>query len=534
MTRLTTLPMRTLAALPAVLVIAAGCLLSAPTPSGAATRGRIAPASARATGPGHQAPHAPLLSQLPGALVDRHAPLSVALPAPVSPASLRAATVAVSAVDRAAGSAGMATQVLVGPSAAQLAAAPGPVISIVPRPGRPWLALDVLPGGHLRLTISGAGDGLAAAARLLGTHAIQAFSTRAAGVPTALAKPVTVAPVPATAAVTPATATGTGTLRVSTGFTLPVDRQLVGNNTLKLVTAYSSPSGGHLSASLGGGLVGGWDARPTGQLRTVSTFDLTSDPALSGNTIPGNWAHVGRDQVTVTASPARHGASGTLQILAGSRLRLNTVPRPPELELGLWPFPLYDAAAWSHTTVVLGAAPQPPLIAAVISALANTARVTGVLADPRIALGAPAADELSGNLILAGAAARQAADGQMPGLHGVRATQPRLPGVLEEVKLPHGHTGLLAYGTAALRALGAGYQVGALRGRAVLVDRFGRAQTLAGGESPPVFAQPRWPWLAPAGVLAVLALGWVAVRIWRARQRLVSLAPLETPGGGGA
>lgn len=502
-----------------VMIVAGSLALSAPS---------------RAFGERGGALAAPTLSQLPGALAAGHLPLSIALPARVTGTTLRAAVVATSAVERVAGASGVPTRVLVGPSADRIASLAGPVISIAPRRGASELSLASLPSGHIRLTIAGEGEGLLAAARLLSTPAITAFTTRSAAVPAGLAKPVTAAPVPASAPITAVSATARGTVRVRSEFTVPIARQLVGDNRLELVTAYSSRAGGRISASLGGGLLGGFDAPANGQLRTVSKFTLTPDPALSGATIPGSLVHPGRNQLVVTASPARAGTTGTLQVLPGSQLQLKTRPRPSALELGLWPFPIYDASAWSDATVVLGADPPPTEIAAVISALANSARITGVPADPKVALGTPTRADASGNLVLVGSAAAQAAEGRLDGLGRLHTSQPRLPGVLEEVRRRSGRIALLAYGAPALAALGPAYQPGSLHGRAVLVDSLGRAHILAQGEAIPLFAQPRWPWLAPAALLAVLALGWIALRTWQARGRLVALAPLDASQGGGS
>jgi hypothetical protein len=184
--------------------------------------------------------------------------------------------------------------------------------------------------------------------------------------------------------------------------------------------------------------------------------------------------------------------------------------------------------------VLLDAQPDAGTLSALIGALANTERITGVTPDPQVALGTPSAHEAAGNLIIAGGAARRAAAGQLAALQGLRATQPALPGTLEELRLPGGGIAVLADGARALSALGPAYRLGSVSGRAALVDRFGHAHTLAAGEPIRTFASPRLPWLAPAAFLALLVLGWVSVRTARAQRRMASMPAFEVTDRGGA
>ena len=479
----------------------------------------------------------PTLAALPGALwqgADARAPLTIALPAPASGTALRAAILAAGAAQRAAGVHGLSVRVLLHATPAQLAAAPGSAIIIDERPGPASLTLARASRGRVRLTVAGAGDGLLSAARLLSVPAIHAFTTPSASVPTGLVAPVTHDPAPTSVAVRAGSVTGRGALRLDTQFTLPLDRQLVGDTALALVAGYDSPSGGRVSARLQGGVLGATNVPANGPLRTPLDAKLSSDPALTGDTLPGWWAHPGVNQLTVTASPKQAGARGTLQVLPNSRVAVATSPRPAALQLGLWPFPIYNDHAWSQATVLLAAQPDARTLSGVIGALANTERITGVTPDPQVALGSPNAHEAAGNLLIAGAAARSAGAGQLAGLHGLRATLPALPGTLEELRLPSGAVALLANGAQALSALGPAYKLGSVSGRAALVDGFGHAHTLAAGEPIRTFATPRLPWLAPAAFLALLVLGWVAVRTVRAQRRMASMPALELSDRGGA
>lgn len=478
----------------------------------------------------------PTLAQLPNVLASgaaARAPLTIALSQPVSGTALRAAILAASAAQRAEGAHGLAVRVLLHPTRGQLDSAPGATIVIDQRPGAPRLALAASSRGRVQVTIAGSGADLLTAARLLSVPAIHAFTTPAATVPAGLVAPVTHDPAPASVALAPGSVSGRGPLTLRTQFTLPLDRQLVGDTAVRIVSAYDSPAGGRVSARLQGGVLGATDVPAKGPLRAVVKSKLSDDPALTGDTLPGWWAHPGANQVTVSATPQRAGASGTLQVLPTSRVSLQTSPRAAALQLGLWPFPIYNDHAWSHATVLVASMPDATTLAALIGALANTERITGIPADPAVALGNPSTQQASGNLIIAGAAAHSAAAGQLSALRGLHATQPALPGMLEEVRLPSGAVALLAGGARALSALGPDYALGSVSGRAALVDGLGRAHALAAGEPIRTFASPRLPWLAPAAFLALLVLGWIAVRITRAQRRMATMPAFEPAERGG-
>lgn len=476
------------------------------------------------------------LNQLPGALTAgpaSQAPLTVVLPKPLSGPELRAAIIAVSAAQQGAGDRGLPVRVLVDPSRARLAQVPGSEIVIAPSAGTGALALTPAPHVGVRLQIGGTGDGLLTAARVLSTPAIHAFTSSSASVPAGLAHQVQGDQAPSQVAISPAAAHGDGPLSVTTQFTLPLDRQISGDTTLKIISAYDAAGGGRVSARLQGGALAAGTVPGSGVLRSALTAKLSATPALTGDALPGWWAHPGVNQLTITATPHHTGAAGTLQVLGASRVSLHTTPRPAALQLGLWPFPIYNDHAWTRATVVLPQNPQAHTLSELIGALANTERVTGVPADPNVALGTPSPSEASGNLVLVGSTASAAAAGQMPGVRGVHASQPALAGMLEEVRLPNGTIALLAHGARALSALGPGYALGSVSGRAALVDSYGTAHSLAAGEPIHTFAQPRMPWLAPLAFLALLALGWVLRRTVRAQRRVAALPAYRVgePGG---
>jgi hypothetical protein len=479
----------------------------------------------------------PGLAQLPGALLQNgaaQAPLTLELPSTLSKDSLRAAIIAASAVQRAVGGQGLQVNAIEGALPKSI---PGSVIAIDERPGAPSLALSRLASGQLELTIAGNGQGLLTAARALSSAAISGLSGSSSTIPATIVKEIRKAPVRHSSSLTPQTVSGTGTLSLTSTFTLPIDRTLEGNQPLDIALAYNNPKGGRVSVSLGGGDLGAFNVKGNGALQRVKAFKLAQDPSLSADLIPGWWAQPGANTITLTAVPNK-GSSGSaeLQLLRGSKIHLKSAERPAALQLGLWPFPIYDQHAWSHATVVLNPKTTATTLSQLISALSNTARITGIPADPQIAFNTLSAAQAGGNVILVGSTATAAANGRIPQLGMLMPTQPTLNGVLEEVKLPHGGVALLAYSARSLQPLGYGNHPASVIGRAVMVDANGRPHTLASGAGVPLFQAPKWPWLAPLAFLAVVALGWIYMKTRRARRRLVEMPKFDAQvqGGGAA
>jgi hypothetical protein len=508
------------------LAVAAASAAIASTPA-------LAPASAAAA----TSAATPPLAQLPGALLQNgaaQAPLTIDLPSKLSKDSLRAAIIAASAVQRALGGQGLQVNAIEGPMPANVS---GSVIAIDERPGAPSLALSKLANGQLELTIAGNGSGLLTAARVLSSGAITGLAGSSSTVPANIAKEIRKAPVFHSSALTPGTVSGNGTLSLTSTFTLPIDRTLDGNQPLDIALAYNNAKGGRVSVSLGTGDLGAFKIKGNGSLQRIKSFKLAQDPSLSADLVPGWWAQPGLNTVTLTAEP-NPGSTGSakLELLKGSKIHLKSEERNKSLQLGLWPFPIYDEHAWSHATVVINPYTSTTTLSELIAALSNTARITGIPADPQVAFNTLSKAQAQGNVILVGSAATAASNGRIPQLGMIMPTQPTLNGVLEEVKIAHGGVALLAYSARSLQPLGQGNHPGSVLGRAVMVDANGHPHTLAAGQPVPLFKSPRWPWLAPSAFLAFVALCWIGLRTRRARQRMVELPKFDAQvhGGGAA
>jgi hypothetical protein len=410
------------------------------------------------------------------------------------------------------------------------------VIDIVQRPGAASLALSKLPSGATELTISGTGAGLLTAARAVSSPAVAALTGSSSIVPADLVGELRHSPVPTRAILTPVTVKGKGTLTLTTSFFLPLGRVLTDTIPMQIATAYNSPSGGRVTVSLGGAPLGGYNVPANGAVQRVKTYKLAADPTLASDLFPGWWAHPGPNEVQVSAQPQGSSQAGlsSLRLLSGSRLKLKTAPRPATLQLGLWPFPIYDQNVWSHATVVLSPGTDTGTLGALIGALSNSARVTGVPADPQVAFGALTPAQLEGNLIVVGTAAANGTLARVPAVHGLKVAQAPLNGLLDEVKVHGGGIALLADGARALNALAQGYAPGTVLGKAVVIDAHGHAHVLEAGQQVPLFKAPRWPWLAPSALLAILAFGWLLTATRRARRRLVAMPKFQVADGGAA
>jgi hypothetical protein len=476
---------------------------------------------------------APTLSQLPAALADRIgpnvAPLTVALPANPSSVALRSAIIAAGAFAQADGYPGLNVNVTTGGDGQQLADAPGPILAVDERPGTATVAVDRLPTGQLRLTVAGNGHGLLDAARLISSPRIAALSGSSAMVPAHIVAPLTQDPVVKQVPIGAGETTGSGQLTVTGSFTVPVERQLDTQALLQLAAGYSSPAGGRLTVSVNGNTLGAVTVPGNGTVRKVMNYKLADDPTLAGDLKPGWYLQSGLNQLTVTAQPqpatsTEGGVVPQLQLLSDSSIKLKTKPRPAMLQLGLWPFPLYNTHAWSRTTLVVPRSLAAGTLASTIAALANTERLTGVPADPAVTFKMPSAEELSGNLIVVSDPGRN-----LPPVE-LAHSQPELPGVLEEIHISGGGVALLAYGARSLTLLAQGYNPGVVNGRAAAIDEHGQSHILATGRPVVMFRQPARPWLAPAALLAVFVLGWIALRTVRARRRMRALPEFAVDG----
>jgi hypothetical protein len=470
----------------------------------------------------------PPLSALPGALADPAAawvtPLTVALPAHPSGDVLRAAMTAAGAVAKADGAPGVRAFAELAPSPAELASTNGPVLAVDERPGTARLAVSYLPSGQLQLTLSGSGDALQTAARLLSTPWMRSLNGHTATVPGNVSMTTPQPPSsPAQEPVLPAHATGSGTLKLASTFQLPVDRVITnGKATLRVGINYDSPTGGRVRIALNGNTLGAYNASAQGRTLHVVSYKLSSNWTDGGNLLPGFYLQPGSNRVTVTASPqgtaTRSATPQHLSLAPGSGLALDTVSRPSTEQLALFPFPLYGPQGWTRTTVVLPRRPDAATLGALITAMANTERITGQPADPAVTSSAPTAGQRSGNLLVVG----------NPGtLAGLAYSGPSSRGVLAESRIPYGGVALIAFGAQALGGIGQGYEPNTLNGRAVLIDAHGRAHTLLAAPAVSGFGTPTRPWLKPAALLALLALGWIVVRIRESRKRLDALPDMQ-------
>jgi hypothetical protein len=465
----------------------------------------------------------PALADLPGALADRlgpHvSPLTVALPKRPSRTATRAAIVAASAVARETGTAGLPVRVARGE--AQVASAPGPVLQIAERSGPARLGVVRQAGGQLRLTVTGRGGRLLDAARLLSSPRIAALRGRSDYVPRDAIAEITKAAKVRRIALAPAAVRGSGTLSLTRGFVLPVDQAIDQEAPLNLRVAYDAPGGGRVKAAMNGHSFGAFDARGEGNIAKTLRKQFARDTIHELDLRPGY------NELSVTAEPAADenacvagAVVPRLQLARGSKLELETSPRRQALQLALWPFPLYGKAAWSETTVALPAYAGPSALAALIEALANSARVTGVPADPEVTFRRPTASQRAGNLVVLADPERPNALLRLP-----RKERP-VEGLLEAADLPNGGVALVAHGRRALRPLGQPYRTGLVNGRAAIVAARGDVRTVAPGVMLSMYERPRWPWIGPAAVLALFALGWLARRTLLARRRLQALPEL--------
>jgi hypothetical protein len=473
----------------------------------------------------------PTLSQVPDALANHLAlqasPLTVVFPAVPSTTDVRAAMVAAGAVARADTYPGIKVSALVAPTPAQLAGVTGPILTIDDTGSHTHtgaLSLQRLASGSLDLTVSGSGQSLLGAARLLSSPWMRSLSGESARVPQGLqTAAATQALDPSSVSMTPASASGVGALMATSMFEMPVDQVIArGQAVLRLALDYDAPRGGRVTIALNGNTLGTYNAPPQGQTLRISTFKLSANWTENGNLLPGYYLQPGINFVTVTATPAgrSQGSSGRISVDSGSGVAMSTSPRPVTTNLSLWPFPFYGAHAWTRTTVVLSKHTDLPTLSALLAAMANTERITGVPADPQITTAAPTVAQRDGDMIVVG----------NPGLAALPYGGPLVSGLLAETNVIDGGVALIALDAQSLGALGQGYEPDTLSGRAVLVAPNGSARTVE--SAPPVagFEAPSHAWLKPAALIALIVLGWIVVQARRARRRLVDLPPMTTDG----
>jgi hypothetical protein len=443
------------------------------------------------------------------------------------PSTLRAGIAAASAFSGLS-KRGVTIITVVGATAKQIHTAPMSVIEIDARPGPTRVSLTHLAGENLLLTLKGQGQGLLNAAKVLSTSYLGAFDASQETVPESLTRSIAKLDTATRGSqtISSGTVSGDGTLSLSRQIAVPVDKVIEhGQATLQLGVEYDAPGGGRLTFQLNGQTLGASESKGIGRT-VIYKFDIDSVWTDGSDLLPGYYLDPGPNTLTVTAQPRNRTLAATtgtqLGLLPHSALEMKLTERRPLAQLDLWPFPLFDGS-WAHTTVVM---PSPAglserALSTFVTAMANTERLTGVAADPQITYAKPTAAQRDGNLLVFGNPQTVA---------GITPDSALVPGLITEQRLAHGGFALLATDTRALSAFAGQYYPGSVSGRTAVVNADGQAHTLVGAPYLLVFATPTIVWLKPAAGLAALILAWVAFRVYSARRRLRSRAPMA-PGG---
>lgn len=422
---------------------------------------------------GRWAQSAPLLRQLPGALVTGvgGAPtkLLVRFPGGATPDLLRAASVAVGEIAAAAGGAGV--QVRVTTHHAGTAPRTGEAsltIASTAGPGR----IEVVggAGGPPSVRLTGDSEGLIRAAGALRPAVARELRGRAAtDLPEASA--VTRSALPRRLPLPSGRFEGLGDGNVTLNFNLPVDRQVLRGARLRLAADYDAPGGGRATVSVNDRLIRTETLAPSGATRLQIEEQLAGrGPALQRADL-----RAGANRITINADLGypeglcnRPEQTGSIAVSENPSITLLTRERPAEVTLSSFPFPLSRNPGWRGTTVVLPTAPTAGELAAVLEALGAARRASGELALPRYQFGG-AVPAGANALVLTrpGAAPRELVDG-VPG--------PKSAGVLAASGEP-GAVRITAIGPRALAAFDGGYEIGDVSGRVVQVTAEGNAVT---------------------------------------------------------
>jgi hypothetical protein len=441
-----------------------------------------------------------------------------------TPSTLRVAVTAASAF-AGLSSHGVTIESYIRPTQREILSSPDPVIEVSSRPGAPTLSARYLANGNLLVSLAGQGQSLLNAAKLLSTRWISALSSSSSNLPASLTARVAGLDTTqhGTENLAAGTVSGNGAVSISRQVSIPVQKVITqGQAVLRMGVEYNAPGGGRLTFKLNGWTLG--SAHASGRGNTfVYRERIASVWTDAPNLQPGYYLNPGENTLTITAQPSNPQlaqAVGTqLALTTHSSLRMTLTRRRPQIQLDLWPFPVYNGS-WNHTTVVMPAPSQlsPLSLSTLITALANTERLTGAAADPQITFSHPTAAQRRGNLLVYGPP--ESTSGLTPKL-------PIVPGLLSEQKLAHGGYVLFATDRQALDIYAAtGYAPSLVNGQAAVVDADGQAHTLVGATAPIVFRTPKVVWLKPAGAIAAIILMWVAVRVYLARRRLRRRNPL--------
>ncbi|HEX4364077.1 MAG TPA: cellulose biosynthesis cyclic di-GMP-binding regulatory protein BcsB [Solirubrobacteraceae bacterium] len=486
------------------------------------------PVRTRVSLTGYRANASPLLSDLPGSLVDvvgTHAtPLIIALPTTPSDSDVRAAALIAGAVARATGAPTVPVRVVLGQTLPQFVGLPGQIVRIQPT-GATRATVTRRPNGRLLLTLGGTGDGPLRAAWAIARYRPHFLVGSAARITSGFDQ--LVGPAPTTAAITPVIGEGTGDLTYQAAFRLPESQQLLGGKAhLELDTAFNAPAGGRVEISLNGVPLLNRNLPRQGLGQAHLSVDLVQDEAdATEQRLALGRLAAGDDFLTIHSNlPAGQpvGGSGDAQvpefrILGSSLVRYESSPRRGAGTLDLWPWPFNGTDGMAQTTVVLPAAPGAAALSWAISTIAEASRWTMTPLAPQFAIG-PSSLPAGDVVVLAGDDLTTPAP-----LPAGAPAKPRL-GVLETYASGGRHV-LVAYGMRALRPLASDYAVSKVRGLAAIVARSGKITTLVRAPAASSFQKRPMAWQVPAGILVLGLLVLLAIRMRKVRKRLERLPP---------
>ncbi|HVL89076.1 MAG TPA: cellulose biosynthesis cyclic di-GMP-binding regulatory protein BcsB [Actinomycetota bacterium] len=440
----------------------------------------------------------PLLSDLPGALVervgDRVTPLTIVFPPHPPAQAIHAAAIVAGAVSTATGFPGVRIATLIDPGEAEIAARPGALVRFVDQPGDPVLSIARRSGGESALTVAGRGDALVRAAWTAAYHA-----ARLTG-PTAVVRAATV-PVPALAPeprrieLGPAGVEDSEPVTLRLPFRLPVNRVIEAAEVV-LEVSYDAPAGARISVRANGKVMEARALRAN-ESRTRVAVSLTDAVRPGDNSIEIVLTPSARPDA---ALPAR------LDVLTGSTLALRTRERA-EPSLGWWPFLGSGDRDWSRTVVSLPASPTAQEVDAVVAVLSEAVRWSGGPLRYSIAFDASIQETLRTRNLVSLVRDPVHVSRFVPGgaTHGTLAVTRRGE-----------RAALVAVGARALAPLASSYFAGVVHGRAVVVDARGDARPIV-----PALGEPDSgrSWWLPAGVAAGLTFLVLLIGFIRAKRR---------------
>lgn len=451
---------------------------------------------------------APLLSDLPGTLVERAGdvvpPLLVALPGGPSADMIEAAAVVAGGIAGSTGFPGTPVRVTIDATDDELATIRGALIRIERDTGASVATVTVRrrTTGESELILAGDGRRLVDAAWTIVAHASTLEGTSRTVAEDV--KPPVGSPAGETFRLGPAEAEGPGPISIRLPFRIPTGI-VVERAHLRIRLAHDLPTGARVSFRANGRALGARRLPADGEGRTELRADLAPGDLKPGDNTIEVLATTGESRIEAP-SVAR------IDVVDGSRLEVRSRPRV-QPALDYWPFLSADDPTWSRTVVSLPADPAAAEIGAVVAMLAEAARWTGRGLGFKIAFDAdPATTLVSRNLV---ALVREP--------DGAAANRGRAPGTLTIER--RGRRALLvAVGARALAPLGSGYYAGRVRGASVVVDERGDVHRLAAAAREPVPGS-RW-WLPIGLVLAGLSVVF-GIGLRRARRR-AALHPDDT------